>query len=54
MLTTATPDTDTPLSDALMRKMLSVDVGEPVSDEFIPMLMEQMGFEAPEARSTLG
>jgi len=51
VLTTATPDTDTPLSDALMRKMLSVDVGEPVSDEFIPMLMEQMGFEAPEARS---
>ena len=50
-LTTARPGTDTSVSNALMRRMLSVDVGEPVADEFIPMLMEQMGFDAPEARS---
>jgi 4-hydroxyacetophenone monooxygenase len=51
-LTEATPDSDTSLSDELMRKMLSIDVGETVTGEFIPMLMEQMGFDAPEARST--
>ncbi len=51
VLTTARPGTDTSVDNALMRRMLSVDVGEPVADEFIPMLMEQMGFDAPEARS---
>lgn len=35
-------------SEPLMRKMLSVAVGEEVNPEFIPMLKEQMGFEAPE------
>ncbi|MBK8990419.1 MAG: NAD(P)-binding protein [Gammaproteobacteria bacterium] len=51
VLTTARPGTDTSVSNALMRRMLSTDVGEPVADEFIPMLMEQMGFDLPEARS---
>ncbi len=40
-----------PPDEALFRRMLSVAVGEPVAEEFIPMLKEQMGFEPPEARS---
>jgi len=50
-LSTAAPDTDTTLDGELMRKMLSIDVGEAVDEQFIPMLMEQMGFLAPESRS---
>lgn len=34
---------DPPLD--LMKKMMSVGVGEPVEDEFIPMVMEQAGFQ---------
>lgn len=34
--------------EALMSKMLSTAVGEPVSAVFVPMLKEQMGFEPPE------
>jgi 4-hydroxyacetophenone monooxygenase len=41
----------TPVPAALMKKMMSIDVGESVSDEFIPLLMEQMGFEKQVPRS---
>jgi 4-hydroxyacetophenone monooxygenase len=44
---------ETPLPDDLMRKMLSTDVGEPVAEEFIPMLMEQMGFEKQQPRRNI-
>jgi 4-hydroxyacetophenone monooxygenase len=47
LLTGASPVTDEPLTPELMKRMMSVDVGEPVTDEFIPLLMEQMGFEKP-------
>jgi len=52
VLTQAPPASDVVSAD-LMKKMMSVDVGEPVTDEFIPLLMEQMGFEKPVPRSTL-
>lgn len=35
----------------LMKKMMSVGVGEPVEDEFIPMVIEQAGFERKPARA---
>lgn len=41
------------LPASLMKKMMAIDVGEPVSDEFIPLLMEQMGFEKPVPRSQM-
>jgi 4-hydroxyacetophenone monooxygenase len=47
ILTQEVPPPETPIPDALMRKMMSINVGEPVTDEFIPLLMEQMGFEKP-------
>jgi 4-hydroxyacetophenone monooxygenase len=50
LLTQTPPPQDLPLPAALMKKMMSIDVGEPVSDEFIPLLMEQMGFEKPTPR----
>lgn len=50
---TQTPPAGDVVSADLMKKMMSVDVGEPVTDEFIPLLMEQMGFEKPVPRSTL-
>jgi 4-hydroxyacetophenone monooxygenase len=34
-----------PVSEAFLKKMMGVCVGEPVADEFIPLLIEQMGFE---------
>lgn len=40
-------------SHQLMQKMMSVGVGEPVADEFIPLLLEQMGFELPPARKRI-
>ena len=36
----------------LLQKMLSAAVAEPVGEEFVPMLLEQMGFNPPEIRST--
>jgi len=39
---------DPPL--ALIQKMMSVGVGEPVTDEFIPMVLEQGGFQRTPAR----
>lgn len=32
---------------ALMKRMMSVGVGEAVDDEYLPLLLEQMGFERP-------
>jgi len=52
VLTREPPTADVHPDEALMRKMLSTDVGESVDEEFIPMLKEQMGFEPPERRST--
>jgi len=51
VLTQDPPPADTTPDEALMRRMLSVAVGEAVGDEFVPMLNEQMGFEAPPPRS---
>ncbi|MCP5165360.1 MAG: NAD(P)/FAD-dependent oxidoreductase [Pseudomonadales bacterium] len=51
LLTRTAPPEDTPPDDALFRRMLKTCVGEPVGDEFIPMLNEQMGFDLPERRS---
>ena len=41
---------DPPLT--LLQKMMSVGVGEPVHDEFIPMVLEQGGFHRPAPRTT--
>jgi len=41
---------DSALPPELMRKMMSVGVGEPVAPEFVPLLLEQMGFEKPTPR----
>lgn len=51
LLTQNPPVQDVAPDEALFRKMLSVAVGEPVAEEFIPMLKEQMGFEPPTERS---
>ena len=51
LLTQNPPPRDIAPNSELMRHMLSTAVGEPVGDEFIPMLKEQMGFEPPEMRS---
>jgi len=40
-----------PLSHALMQKMMSINVAENVDEEYIPLLLEQMGFELPTPRS---
>jgi 4-hydroxyacetophenone monooxygenase len=42
--------TDRPLPAELMQRMMAIGVGEPVSDEFVPLLLEQMGFEKPAPR----
>ncbi|MCB1843740.1 MAG: NAD(P)/FAD-dependent oxidoreductase [Halioglobus sp.] len=51
LLTRDPPPQDSAPPPELFRAMLSTDVGEPVNEEFIPMLREQMGFDAPERRS---
>jgi 4-hydroxyacetophenone monooxygenase len=43
-LTRPTADLGPP-PQALMRKIMSIGVGEPVQDEFIPLLLDQMGLE---------
>jgi len=40
-------------SRALMQRMMSVGVGEPVADEFLPLLMDQIGFEQPTPRKEI-
>ena len=44
--------TDDP-SQQLMQRMMSVGVGEPVEDEFLPLLMDQMGLQPPVPRSAI-
>lgn len=51
VLTGTTCDAARKPDEPLFRKMLSTAVGETVTDEFVPMLKEQMGFEPPEQRS---
>ncbi len=51
LLTQEPPPHDTPPSAELFHKMLSTAVAEPVGEEFIAMLQEQMGFNPPELRS---
>lgn len=34
-----------PLSEGMLKRITSVIVGEPVTDEYIPLLIEQMGFQ---------
>jgi len=38
---------------ALMQRMMSLNVAEEVADEFVPMVLEQSGFERTPARTTL-
>lgn len=45
ILTTSSIESACSLDAQLFRKMLNTDVGEPVEDKFIPMLLEQMGFQ---------
>jgi 4-hydroxyacetophenone monooxygenase len=49
-LTQAGAVDETPLPAALMRKMMSVGVGEPVDEEFVPLLLDQMGLALPAPR----
>ena len=39
-----------PLPRPLMQKMMSIGTGEPVADEFIPLLLDQMAFEPAHPR----
>jgi 4-hydroxyacetophenone monooxygenase len=50
VLTQDAPPDNGPLPRELMRKMMSINVGEPVTDEFIPLLIEQMGFDKESPR----
>lgn len=50
LLTQSPPPEDRPLPPDLMRRMMSVNVAEPVDAEFVPMLLDQMGFEIPAPR----
>ncbi|MBY6262040.1 NAD(P)/FAD-dependent oxidoreductase [Azospirillum sp. 412522] len=50
VLTTPGAAVAEPLPPTLMQRMMSVGVGEPVDDEYLPLLREQMGFEIPEPR----
>ncbi len=40
-------------SDALMQRMMSVGVGEPVADEFLPLLFDQIGLKLPTPRKQI-
>lgn len=37
----------------LMKRMMEIGVGEPVEDEFLPLLFDQIGFHLPPERRTL-
>ncbi|HLG87010.1 MAG TPA: NAD(P)-binding protein [Alphaproteobacteria bacterium] len=50
VLTRDPPPLAEPLPAGLMQRMMSVGVGEPVADEFIPLMIEQAGFEEPISR----
>jgi len=45
LLTCPSPPEAQPISHAFLRKMMSVNVAESVDEEFLPLLLEQMGFE---------
>lgn len=45
LLSQEAPPAIPPLPPALMQKMMSIGAGEPVEDEFIPLLLDQMAFE---------
>lgn len=51
LLSQGVPDEIPPLPRRLMQKMMSIGAGEPVADEFIPLLLDQIGFEKPAPRS---
>ncbi|TWB25648.1 flavin-containing monooxygenase [Nitrospirillum bahiense] len=53
LLTQSPPPVERPLSQDLMRRMMSVGVAETVDEECVPMLLEQMGFETPVPRSSV-
>jgi 4-hydroxyacetophenone monooxygenase len=40
-------------SDALLRRMMSVGVGDAVDDEFVPLLYDQIGLRPDQSRSSL-
>lgn len=50
LLTQTPPPPDRTPDSAMLQKMLSTAVAEPVTEEFVPMLLEQMGFNPPEQR----
>jgi 4-hydroxyacetophenone monooxygenase len=50
LLTREEPLPERPLPRALLQKMMSIGVGEPVDDEFIPLLLDQMALEKPGSR----
>ena len=50
LLTQDPPPVIAPLPHALMQRMMSVGVSEPVSTEFVPLMIEQAGFEPPRSR----
>lgn len=50
LLTEDPPPEITRLPPDLMQRMMSVGVGETVANEFVPLMMEQAGFEAPPSR----
>jgi len=53
VLTSDAPIHTEPLSKNLFMKMASIGVGEPVTEEFVPLLLEQMGFEKPVPRKEI-
>lgn len=53
VLTTPGAARTDPLPMPLMQRMMSVGVAEPVEDEFLPLLLDQIGFEKPVPRREL-
>lgn len=53
LLTTGEGAAQTPVSDALIQRIMSVTVGEPVDDEFIELVYDQCGFKPWIDRSQL-
>lgn len=52
VLTGTVPAVGTEPSDALYQRMMSVGVGEPVEDEFVPLLFDQIGLRVPPSPAT--
>ena len=53
VLTAPVPQHTDDLPRDLMKRMMEVGVGEPVEDEFLPLLFDQIGFHLPPERRTL-